>query len=292
MDNPYTFGRQIGEGVDGVVRFVFDQSSGGQRFACKSVKKSNPDALRHIYTEIAMLEKLRGHPNVLYLHDHFEDEEHVHAVLELCEGGDLCEFVRGKGHLSEFESAQAMSTILRAVLFCHERGVFHRDLKPENILLPKRNSGVYGELKLADFGASADLSKRRSFTEIEGTAWYLAPEVLAGCYDEKADVWSLGVILYAMLCGFLPFDGEGTAEIFQSIKRGKLDLKSEPWPSISEEAKDLLKGMLQRNPYRRMKLREVILHPWFKLASSAEDSDGSWGSLNKRGTSESVSVGG
>ena len=164
-----------------------------------SVKKSNPDALRHVRVEIAMLEKLRGHPNILFLHDHFEDEEYVHVVL------DLCEFVRGKGRLSEFESAQAMATILRAVLFCHERGVFHRDLKPENILLPRRNSG-YGELKLADFGASADLSKRRSFTEMERTAWYLAPEVLAGSYDEKADIWSLGVILYVMLCGFLPFD--------------------------------------------------------------------------------------
>ena len=118
-------------------------------------------------------------------------------------------------------------------MFCHERGVFHRDLKPENMFLPRRNIG-YGELKLADFGASADLSKRRSFTEMEGTAWYLAPEVLAGSYDEKADIWSLGVILYAMLCGFLPFDGDGTIEIFQSIKRGKLDLKLEPWPSISK----------------------------------------------------------
>ena len=85
MENPYTFGRQIGEGVDGVVRLVFDQSS-GQRFACKSVKKSNPDALRHVRVEIAMLEKLRGHPNILFLHDHFEDEEYVHVVLDLCEG--------------------------------------------------------------------------------------------------------------------------------------------------------------------------------------------------------------
>ena len=227
-----------------------------------------------------MLEKLRGHPNILFLHDHFEDEECVHVVLDLCEGGDLCEFVRGKGRLSELESAQAMATILRAVLFCHERGVFDRDLKPENILLPRRNSG-YGELKLADFGASADLSKRRSFTEMEGTAWYLAPEVLAGSYDEKAEIWSLGVILYAMLCGFLPFDGDGTIEIFQAIKRGKLDLKSEPWPSISEEAKDLLTGMLQKNPYRRMRLRDVLLHPWFKHVSSAEGNEGPWGSLKK-----------
>ena len=83
-----------------------------------SIKKSNPDALCHVRVEIAMLEKLRGHPNILFLHDHFEDEEYVHVVLDLCEGGDLCEFVRGKGRLSELESAQAMATILRAVLLC------------------------------------------------------------------------------------------------------------------------------------------------------------------------------
>lgn len=285
MENPYCFGRQLGEGIDGVVRLCTDNSTGLQH-ACKTVSKANSDALRHIRTEISVLEKLKGHPNIMSFHGHFEDEECIHLVMELCEGGDLCEYLQQKGHLPEQEAAQAMAAILRALSFCHERGVMHRDLKPENILFPRRNS-PYSELKLADFGAAADFSRRRVFSEVEGTPWYIAPEVLTGSYDEKVDVWSLGVLLHIMLCGYPPFDGEGAPEIFQAIKRGRLDLKRDPWPSISAEAKVLVKGMLQRNPYRRMRLRELLIQPW--VQNSAAEGAERWANLQ---SSEIVAVGG
>lgn len=285
MENPYCLGRQLGAGVDGIVRICTDTFS-GQLYACKSVSKSNSDALLHIHTEIAMLEKLRGHPNIITYHGHFEDDEHVHMAMDLCEGGDLCEHLQEKGPLPEREAAQVMRVLLCALMFCHGRGVMHRDLKPDNILFPRRNSS-YGELKLADFGASADFSRRRIFSEVEGTPWYLAPEVLSGSYDEKVDVWSLGVLLHIMLCGYVPFDGDTTPDVFQAIKRGRLDLKKDPWPSISAEAKDLLKGMLHRNPYRRLRLAGVLAHPW--MQSSAGSGVERWANMP---ASESVVVGG
>ncbi|KAI5084891.1 hypothetical protein GOP47_0001060 [Adiantum capillus-veneris] len=285
MANPYCFGRQLGAGVDGVVRICTDSSTGLQ-YACKSVNKSASDALLHIRTEIAMLEKLRGHPNIIAYQGHFEDDEQVHMAMDLCEGGDLCEHLQQKGPLTEREAARVMGVVVCAVMYCHGRGVMHRDLKPDNILFPRRNSS-YGELKLADFGASADFSRRRVFTEVEGTPWYLAPEIFTGSYDEKVDVWSLGILLHIMLSGYVPFDGETTGDIFQAIKRGRLDLKKGPWPAISAEAKDLLKGMLQKNPYRRLRLTEILAHPW--MQSSTGSGLERWGNMP---ASESVVVGG
>ncbi|KAI5074924.1 hypothetical protein GOP47_0010885 [Adiantum capillus-veneris] len=257
-----SFGRQLGHGVDGVVRLCTDISS-GQQYACKSVSKNNPDAVRHIHTEISILQKLQGHPNIISFHGHFEDEECIHMLMEMCEGGNLSEYLQQKGPLPEVEAALAMATIIQAVLFCHERGIMHRDLKLDNILLPHKIYS-YMELKLADFGTAADFSRCRIFEEAEGTPWYLAPELLAGSYDEKVDVWSLGVLLHILLCGYPPFDGESASEIFEAIRKGKLDLKGDPWPSISAEAKSLVKGMLQRNPFRRIKLRELSTHPWMQ----------------------------
>ncbi|KAH7294698.1 hypothetical protein KP509_27G013900 [Ceratopteris richardii] len=214
-------------------------------------------------TEISIFERLQGHPNVVEFHGYFEDDEHIHLLLEMCEGGDLCEHLQQKGRLSEREAAQAIAAIIKAVMFCHERGVMHRDLKPENILLPYKNCS-YMDLKLADFGTAADFSHGKIFDEMEGTPLYIAPEVLTRSYDEKVDVWSLGVLLYIMLCGYPPFNGESVDEIFQSIKRGRPNLTDYPWSSISLEAKDLVKNMLQKNPYRRFKLRDLSAHPWMQ----------------------------
>ncbi|KAH7294696.1 hypothetical protein KP509_27G013800 [Ceratopteris richardii] len=190
--------------------------------------------------------------------------------MEICEGGDLCEHLQQKGRLSEQEASLALTAIANAVMSCHQKGIMHRDLKPDNILLPYRNCS-YMDLKLADFGTAANFSHSRLFDELEGTPLYLAPEVLDGSYDEKVDIWSMGVLLHIMLCGFPPFNGESVTNIFQSIRKDKLDLKQDPWPRISAEAKDLVRRMLNRNPYRRIKLRELFAHPWMQRFSVTGD---------------------
>ena len=261
----YDFGPTLGQGIDGVVRLCTDRRS-GCRLACKSIPKSNPSSVRHILNEISFLENLlRGHPNILCFHDQFEDRDHIHLVVDLCEGGDLCEYIQENGPLSEAQASEAMAAILKAVSFCHSRGIMHRDLKAENILFP-RLASPFSELKLADFGAAADFSRTKEFRDLEGTPWYLAPDVLMGKYDERVDIWSLGVLLYIMLSGYPPFRGEETRDIFAAIRRGRIDLHKDPWPSISDNAKSLLQGMLQRNPHKRMKLKDLLFHPWIQRA--------------------------
>ncbi|KAH7297946.1 hypothetical protein KP509_25G020300 [Ceratopteris richardii] len=259
MDNPYSFARQLGSGVDGTV-CVCTENATGYQYACKTINRSNSAAVLHAHAEIVMLERLSGHPNIITYRDHFEDEDKLHIVMDLCEGGDLCDYLQEKGPLPEKDAARILRAVVSAVAFCHERGVMHRDIKPENILLPCRNSG-YENLKLADFGASADFSHDR-YSNVEGTPCYVAPEVLTGTgYDEKIDVWSLGVLFHVILSGYAPFYGDSEADIFRNIKRRSLNLNRSPWHEISAGAKDLLRGMLQKNPHRRLKLAQILAHP-------------------------------
>ncbi|KAH7286730.1 hypothetical protein KP509_32G020600 [Ceratopteris richardii] len=149
----------------------------------------------------------------------------------------------------------------------------HRDIKPDNVLLPSKQSG-YENVKLADFGASADFSDRRCFRDVEGTSYYVAPEVLTGTgYDEKVDIWSLGILLHVILSGYVPFHGKSEADIFRNIKTRSLNLNGSPWQEISAEAKELLKAMLQKNSYRRLTLAQIMAHPWLNKETNESESE-------------------
>ncbi|KAH7286731.1 hypothetical protein KP509_32G020700 [Ceratopteris richardii] len=206
MEKSYILGRQVGSGVDGSV-CVITESSTGYQYACKSIDRSDNAAVLHAHAEITMLERLRGHPNIVTYHGHFEDERQLHIVMDL-EGDDLCSHLQERGPRPEKEAARILKAVVSAVAFCHERRVMHRDIKPDNILVPSKQSG-YENVKLADFGASADFSDRRCLRDVEGTSYYVAPEVLTGTgYDEKVDIWSLGILLHVILSGYVPFHGK------------------------------------------------------------------------------------
>ncbi|KAH6556008.1 hypothetical protein KP509_1Z211200 [Ceratopteris richardii] len=263
MEEPYSVGRQLGSGVDGTV-CVCTENATGDQYACKSIDKSNTGTVLHARTEIVMLKRLRGHPNIITYRDHFEDEDKLLIVMDLCERGDLYFRLKENGPFQEKEAASILKAVVSAVAFCHQRRIMHRDIKLENILLPSKKSG-YENLKLVDFGASPDFSDRRWFRDFEGTPYYIAPEVVAGTgYNEKVDIWSLGVLLHVILSGYVPFNSDSEAEIFRNIARSRLNLNRSPWHAISGAAKDLLKGMLQKNPYRRLRLAQIMAHPWLE----------------------------
>jgi len=193
----------------------------------------------------------------------------VHLVMELCAGGELFDRIVQKGHYTERKAAELARVIVGVVEVCHSMGVMHRDLKPENFLFADQKEEA--ALKTIDFGLSIFFRPGQIFTDVVGSPYYVAPEVLKKKYGPEADVWSAGVIIYILLCGVPPFWAENEQGIFEEVLHGRLDFESEPWPSISEGAKDLVRRMLIRDPRKRLTAHEVLRHPWVQVGGLAPD---------------------
>lgn len=152
-----------------------------------------------------------------------------------------------------------MKKLLGACHHMHSQGVVHRDIKPENIML-----STTGELKLIDFGLSKRQDGSKKLKTIAGTPYYMAPEVLDGKYDSKVDTWSLGVLLYVFMSGYLPFQGENRNDVFSKIQNGKFHFNHQEFKDCSPEVIDLIKNLLVVNPGKRLSAGEALKHPWFK----------------------------
>ncbi|KAG6399368.1 hypothetical protein SASPL_140847 [Salvia splendens] len=267
----YAFGRELGRGQFGVTHLVTHRAT-REAFACKSIatrKLATPDDVADVRREVQIMHHLTGHRNIVELKECFEDRHNVHLVMELCAGGELFDRIIAKGHYSERAAAGLCRQIVTVVHACHSMGVMHRDLKPENFLLLSKDED--SPLKATDFGLSAFFKPGDSFKDLVGSAYYVAPEVLRRNYGAEADIWSAGVILYILLSGVPPFWGENEQGIFDSILRGHLDFVSDPWPSISSSAKDLVKKMLMADPKARLTAIEVLNHPWMREDGDAPD---------------------
>ncbi|KAF5942064.1 hypothetical protein HYC85_019706 [Camellia sinensis] len=207
---------------------------------------------------------LPKHENIVRYKDAYEDREAVYLVMELCQGGELFDRIVARGHYTERGAATITKTILEVVKVCHAHGVIHRDLKPENFLYADASEN--SRLKAIDFGLSIFFEPGQRFGEIVGSPYYMAPEVLRRNYGPEVDIWSAGVILYILLCGVPPFWAETEEGIAQAIVKCEIDFKRDPWPKVSEDAKELVKGMLDPNPYNRMTVEEALEHRWIHNA--------------------------
>lgn len=267
----YTFDKVLGKGNFGVVHLVYDVKTKAP-FACKSISKRKlvtPDDIGDVQREIQILLHLGGHTNVVQMFGAYEDKSYIHLVMEVCAGGELFDRIAEKGHFSEKAAADVMRTIVSVVNHCHTMNVVHRDLKPENFLLSEK--GPKGVLKATDFGLSRFFVDGKALDEIVGSPFYVAPEVLQKSYGKEADIWSCGVILYILLCGWPPFHGDSTQQIFRNIMTQQLDLKSDPWDKISPAAKDCVKRMLCRDVSKRLTAAQLLKHPWMKANGVASD---------------------
>ncbi|NP_001266075.1 calcium-dependent protein kinase 21-like [Cicer arietinum] len=267
----YTLGQELGRGQFGITYFCTENST-GNTYACKSILKrklvSKSDR-EDIKREIQILQHLSGQPNIVEFKGAYEDRFSVHLVMELCAGGELFDRIIAQGHYSERAAASICRAVVNVVHICHFMGVLHRDLKPENFLLSSKDEGA--TLKATDFGLSVFIEEGKVYRDMVGSAYYVAPEVLRRSYGKEIDIWSAGIILYILLSGVPPFWAETEKGIFNAILEGELDFASEPWPSISDSAKDLVRKMLNHDPKKRITSAQVLEHPWMREGGEASD---------------------
>ncbi|XP_052173849.1 calcium-dependent protein kinase 8-like [Diospyros lotus] len=269
IEQSYELGRELGRGEFGITYLCTDKSS-GDVFACKSISKKKLRTrvdIDDVKREVEIMKRLPPHPNIVSLKDTYEDDNAVHLVMELCEGGELFDRIVARGHYTERAAAVVTRTIVEVIQMCHKHGVMHRDLKPENFLFA--NKKEQSPLKAIDFGLSVFFKPGERFNEIVGSPYYMAPEVLKRNYGPEVDVWSAGVILYILLCGVPPFWAETEQGVAQAIIRSVVDFKRDPWPKVSDNAKDLVKKMLDPDPKRRLTAQQVLDNPWLQNANKA-----------------------
>ncbi|KAI3704894.1 hypothetical protein L1987_75123 [Smallanthus sonchifolius] len=262
LKDGYVLGDQLGWGQFGVIRECSDKLT-GEVLACKSISKNRlvtDEDVRSIKLEIEIMTRLSGHPNVVDLKAVYEEEGYVHLVMELCAGGELFHQLEKQGRFSESEARVLFRDLIKVVRFCHDKGVVHRDLKPENILLATKASS--SQIKLADFGLATYINPGQRLHGTVGSPFYIAPEVLAGGYNQSADVWSAGVILYILLSGKPPFWGKTKSRIFDAVRAASLRFQSDPWNGISDSAKELIRGMLHTDSSVRLTAQQVLDHVW------------------------------
>ncbi|XP_061369662.1 calcium-dependent protein kinase 2-like isoform X2 [Gastrolobium bilobum] len=266
----YTLGKELGRGQFGVTHLCIENSTGLQ-YACKSISKrklvSKSDK-EDIKREIQIMQHLSGQPNIVEFKGAYEDKNSVHVVMELCAGGELFDRIIAKGHYSERAAASICRQIVNVVHICHFMGVMHRDLKPENFLLSSKDENAL--LKATDFGLSVFIQEGKVYRDIVGSAYYVAPEVLHRRCGKEIDIWSAGVILYILLSGVPPFWAETEKGIFDAILDGHIDFESQPWPKISNNAKDLVRKMLIQDPKKRITSAQVLEHPWIKDGNASD----------------------
>ncbi|CAD8184760.1 unnamed protein product [Paramecium octaurelia] len=250
----------IGKGVFGEVRKAIHKVTNQVR-AIKVISKvkASKAEVERLRIEIEILKRL-DHPNIIRIYEFYQDIKNIYIVTELCTGGELFDKIQDQQVFSERRAAGTMKQILSAVNYLHKSKIVHRDLKPENILYESNKPQAL--LKIVDFGASRVFESGYKMNQKLGTPYYIAPEVLERRYDEKCDVWSCGVILYILLCGFPPFNGETEEEILQSVREDHFNFDGEQWSQISQEAKLLITKMLERDPKRRISAEQAQRDQW------------------------------
>ncbi|XP_011010304.1 PREDICTED: SNF1-related protein kinase catalytic subunit alpha KIN10-like isoform X1 [Populus euphratica] len=254
----YKLGKTLGIGSFGKVK-IAEHALTRHKVAIKVLNRrkiKNMEMEEKVRREIKIL-RLFMHPHIIRLYEVIETPSDIYVVMEYVKSGELFDYIVEKGRLQEDEARNFFQQIISGVEYCHRNMVVHRDLKPENLLLDSKCN-----VKIADFGLSNIMRDGHFLKTSCGSPNYAAPEVISGKLyaGPEVDVWSCGVILYALLCGTLPFDDENIPNLFKKIKDGIYTLPSH----LSPGARDLIPRMLVVDPMKRMTIPEIRQHPWFQ----------------------------
>ena len=262
----YKISKKIGEGAFSSVRRIKHRVTGEKR-AVKTIHKKSlrtEEEKQMVFNEVSILRSL-DHPNIIKLHEYYQDDMNYYIITEYCGGGELFERILAQGTISESTAAEYMRQIFSILVYLEEKKVAHRDLKPENFLLSSTEPDAY--LKLIDFGSSSPYNPGEIMTSKVGTPYYIPPEVLRKNYNHKCDIWSAGVVMYILLCGYPPFGGNTDQEILKKISAGRFSFPSPEWDDISFESKNLIENLLNMDVLRRYDARQALSHSWITNAS-------------------------
>ena len=235
---------------------------------------------REILSKEVKIMKRLDHPNIIKLMETFVDINHLHIVMECCSGGELfdrlIENKHPKGRFNEQTAQDYTIKIASALKYIHDNNIVHRDLKLENFLLTTKESNA--EIKMIDFGMSRSYLENEQFTETCGTVYYMAPEVIDQrvSYTEASDMWSFGVVVYAMVCGNLPFGGFGMTDavILRKIIKGDYNMSGKKWRHISDDVKDFVASLLILDPAKRMSASDALKHTWLLKTINSDSGNG------------------
>ncbi|KAF3626751.1 CDPK-related kinase 4 [Capsicum annuum] len=268
LTSKYDLGKEVGRGHFGHTCMAKGKKGElkNQPVAVKIISKAKMTtaiSIEDVRREVKILKALSGHQNLVKFYDAFEDVNNVYIVMELCEGGELLDRILSRGgRYTEEDAKSIVVQILNVVAFCHLQGVVHRDLKPENFLFAKKDEDSL--MKVIDFGLSDFIRPEQRLNDIVGSAYYVAPEVLHRSYSIEADMWSIGVITYILLCGSRPFWARTESGIFRSVLRADPNFEDSPWPAVSAEARDFVKRLLNKDHRKRMTASQALAHPWLR----------------------------
>uniref|UniRef100_A0A8D2L6J8 Serine/threonine kinase 33 n=1 Tax=Varanus komodoensis TaxID=61221 RepID=A0A8D2L6J8_VARKO len=261
----YSFGRKLGQGSFGVVIEATHKET-GIKWAIKKVnrEKAGSSAVKLLEREVSILKRV-NHEHIIHLEEVFETPKRMYLVMELCEDGELKEILQKKGQFTENETRHIIQSLASAIAYLHRKDIVHRDLKLENILVKSSDIDEENEIKLnikvTDFGLAVQKmgGSESMFQSTCGTPIYMAPEVIsAHDYSQQCDVWSIGVIMYMLLCGEPPFIASSEEKLFEVIKKGDLHFKHSTWESIGETAKNVLQLLLKVDPAHRITANELL----------------------------------
>ena len=250
--------------------------------ALKSIHKSGLHLQQideaFLLQEFKILSSL-DHPNITKCYEIFEDTWKYYISMEYCAGGELFEKISSFSKFTESQAAEIIFQVFSALSYCHDKNVIHRDIKPENILLEEKGESF--QIKLTDFGSSCFFAKNQELSGCFGTAYYVAPEVLNGNYNEKSDIWAVGIIMYVMLTGKPPYQGTDERVILDQIQQSPLIVSKSYLPSLSQSAFDLLQGLLEINPKKRLNAKQALSHNWVEQHKSSKPGLDLTGTLNE-----------
>lgn len=249
----------LGQGEFGTVYRASNKRNPKTKIAIKALDKRSlpPKEVEELYIEVEAMQKL-DHENIVRLIETYDDDQFMYLCMEKCTGGDLTQqkFLTNRvlGKLDEPKVASVLLQLLKALSHIHSQNVIHRDIKPENIMFDRK---VGGKVKLIDFGLACHADKNDN--QQVGTPYFIAPEIIKENYGKECDIWSLGIVVYQMVTGTLPFKGNNKKELFKAIR-----WQDVYYPEyLSDNLIDLLSSMLVKNPKQRITAQEAINHPWF-----------------------------